>query len=700
MANKEKVIVAPEETTVIESEPKKAAQISSEGKFIKPVSQDYVKTLTEAVLAVAHDPENVELNFWCGLKYEEAGQTASAFSFHQRVVERSQDDNLTYECLCRLGLIFERQGQRGNSARCMFQHALTLMPKRPEAYVLLARHYENCGDNPTAYQYADLGLKLADFNQEPLHTFVDYMGPWQLKFHKMVSAWWWGKDVECRDLLRDLKENHRHEMDESHFVAVQNNLHRLGITRESMVYRTYWMDNDYHKLRYRFAGSEQVQRNYSQIYQDLFVLSMLNGKRRGTYLEIGTAGPRDGNNTKLLEEKFEWTGWGIEWDANFVREYEKDRKNPVIHGDALQVDYDKLLADMSNKGVVDYLQLDCEPARVTYEIMEKIPFDKYKFAVITYEHDDYVDMTGLYRQMSRNFLHSRGYILVANDLSTDGESNFEDWWVHPDLIDGDILTRMRSISEHTQDARHYMVPGFNQFAPPGFQYGEINKNKWFLAMLDGEMFRDTNLYERMFEVEKGDVVVDLGASVGPFAYCAARKDPKIVLAVEPHPDLVPTLRHNLDPFTNVIIEPKAIAHETGRVEIGGLFNPDAKWDTGEVNWVEGITFMDFIRQYEIDKIDFLKIDIEGMEYDVFNDDNMDWVLDNVSKIAGEFHLNNDEQKKKFRKFRDTYLKKIPKEKVKVLAADLVDITWDLWNDHFIDFYREVSLFIDNRKDNG
>jgi FkbM family methyltransferase len=670
-------------------------------EFIKPVSSEYIKTLTEAVLAVAHDPYNPELNFWCGLKYEEAGQTASAFSFHQRAAETTQDDNLAYECLCRLGLIFERQGRRGNSARCMFQHALCLLPRRPEAYVLLARHYENCGDNPLAYQYADLGLKTADFNQEPLHTHIEYMGRWQLKFHKMVSAWWWGKDVECRDLLRDLKENHRNEMDQGHINAVQNNLNRLGITRESMVYRTYFMDNDYHKLRYRFAGSEQVQRNWSQIYQDLFVLSMLNGKRNGTYLEIGTAGPLDGNNTKLLEHKFGWKGWGIEWDENFVKEYEKDRKNPVIHGDALQVDYKKLLTDISdNRGVVDYLQLDCEPARVTYEIMEKIPFDDFKFAVITYEHDDYVDMTGKYRQLSRNFLHARGYLLVANDLSTEGESNFEDWWVHPDLIDGDILTRMRSISDHTQDARRYMLPGFNQFAPPAFQYGLINQNKWFLAMLDGEMFRDTNLYERMFPVEKDDVVLDLGASVGPFAYCAAKKDPKIVLAVEPHPQLVPTLRHNLDPFTNVIIEPKAVGAETGKFEIHGLFDADAKWaDENRKNEAECITFMDLIRTYEIDQIDFLKIDIEGMEYEVFNDDNKEWIFANVRKIAGEFHLNNENEKKKFRKFRDTYLTELGKDRVKVLSADLVDITHSLWDGDgqwFIDFYREVTLFMDNR----
>jgi hypothetical protein len=35
----------------------------------------------------------------------------------------------------------------------------------------------------------------------------------------------------------------------------------------------------------------------------------------------------------------------------------------------------------------DYLQLDCDPPSVTYDILTKIPFDEHKFAVITYEHD-------------------------------------------------------------------------------------------------------------------------------------------------------------------------------------------------------------------------------------------------------------------------------------------------------------------------
>jgi hypothetical protein len=35
-----------------------------------------------------------------------------------------------------------------------------------------------------------------------------------------------------------------------------------------------------------------------------------------------------------------------------------------------------------------------------------------------------------------------GYKLVVNDVSPDGVSTFEDWWVHPDLIDVERLEMM------------------------------------------------------------------------------------------------------------------------------------------------------------------------------------------------------------------------------------------------------------------
>ena len=53
---------------------------------------------------------------------------------------------------------------------------------------------------------------------------------------------------------------------------------------------TYDYANDY--LKHRFSGYTKVFQNYSQAYQDLFVLSMLNGKRNGKYVEIGSNDPQ------------------------------------------------------------------------------------------------------------------------------------------------------------------------------------------------------------------------------------------------------------------------------------------------------------------------------------------------------------------------------------------------------------------------
>ena len=106
--------------------------------------------------------------------------------------------------------------------------------------------------------------------------------------------------------------------------------------------------------------------------------------------------------------------------------------------------------------VIDYLQLDIEPAKNTFEVLLSIPFEKYKFAVITYEHDYYVDISKSFRDKSRRYLRAMGYELLVSDLSPDGVSNFEDWWVHPDLIDGQIKNVMKDTSSEIKNVKNYM----------------------------------------------------------------------------------------------------------------------------------------------------------------------------------------------------------------------------------------------------
>ena len=101
---------------------------------------------------------------------------------------------------------------------------------------------------------------------------------------------------------------------------------------------------------------------------------------------------------------------------------------------------------------VDYLQLDIEPADNTYKCLLKMPFDKCKFAVITYGPDYYADFNRSCRDKSRKYVECMGYVMVASDLSPDGVKTFEDWWVHPDLVSPEILQKMLDVSQQSKGA--------------------------------------------------------------------------------------------------------------------------------------------------------------------------------------------------------------------------------------------------------
>jgi hypothetical protein len=95
----------------------------------------------------------------------------------------------------------------------------------------------------------------------------------------------------------------------------------------------------------------------------------------------------------------------------------------------------------------------------------------------------------------------------------------------------------------------------------------------------------------------------------------------------------------------------------------------------------------------IEKIDFMKVDCEGGEYDIFVEKNLE-KLKNISKIVIEFHLDTLETKLQFRRFRDNMIPKF--KKVIVNSVDGVDISWDLPNEHFLDYYNQIIVYIDNR----
>jgi hypothetical protein len=201
--------------------------------------------------------------------------------------------------------------------------------------------------------------------------------------------------------------------------------------------------NDYYNisklnnLKFKFKNCESIEKNHSQAYQDIFVLSMLDGKKNGCFIEIGTFHPTEISNTFLLEKQFGWSGLSI--DINHIDGFESQRNSKLIVQNALEIDYEKLFEENNIPIDIDYLQIDIEPAHNTLACLKKIPFNKYNFSVITYETDYYNSPVEI-RNESREIFRSNGYELIGGDICNAFINlPFEDWYVKKDKINKNIF---------------------------------------------------------------------------------------------------------------------------------------------------------------------------------------------------------------------------------------------------------------------
>jgi len=243
-------------------------------------------------------------------------------------------------------------------------------------------------------------------------------------------------------------------------------------------------------------------------------------------------------------------------------------------------------------------------------------------------------------------------------------------------------------------------------------------DKMFIDCVSKEVFANED-YDWLHPVQEGDVVVDLGASVGPFTWKIMDKASK-VYAFEPMPNTYPTLESNVKGYPVEVVK-KALYHTTGTFrfpfidegmgQMCGTMPREEEYRLKEEGlMVDTITFQDFLKEYNVDKIDFIKTDTEGGEYNLFRPENIDFLKNNVRNIVGEFHLNSEAQMVEFRYFRDKFLKHFPNHKIYSPTNEGkqgVDITWSLHKDKpydsvnaknlppFIDFYTLVMVHINN-----
>jgi len=200
----------------------------------------------------------------------------------------------------------------------------------------------------------------------------------------------------------------------------------------------------------------------SQIGQDLFVLSTLNFKRNGYFVEFGATNGVQLSNSFMLEKSFGWTGilaepaklWHnalkqnrdchIETDCvwrdststlefNEVMAAEHSTVNAFSnldchaslrkHGRRYKVatiSLTDLLKKYAAPSEIDFLSIDTEGSEL--DILNAFDFQRYRFKVITCEHNRTSNREKIHRLLS-----SHGYGRTMEDVS-----DFDDWYVRID----------------------------------------------------------------------------------------------------------------------------------------------------------------------------------------------------------------------------------------------------------------------------
>lgn len=144
--------------------------------------------------------------------------------------------------------------------------------------------------------------------------------------------------------------------------------------------------------------------------------------------------------------------------------------------------------------------------------------------------------------------------------------------------------------------------------------------------------------------KKDMVILDIGAYIGDTAL-AFHNYAKKIYAVEPNPDAYECMLRNVKQFNldRVIPIKKALWSDNGRQRIyssggtntGATLTPFSVFRKG---WdVEATTIDKLFDDYGLDRVDLLKLDVEGSEYAILESEGFEKVADKIDKIVLEAH---------------------------------------------------------------
>jgi len=141
-------------------------------------------------------------------------------------------------------------------------------------------------------------------------------------------------------------------------------------------------------------------------------------------------------------------------------------------------------------------------------------------------------------------------------------------------------------------------------------------------------------------IDNLNVVIDIGANVGLFAKYMLCKNAKKVFCYEPNKSAFDCLSKNYQNNSSVFLNNLAVSTNNDKLrlylDVNNTLVSSAKRNTSDFYDVDSITLKQILTQHNLEKVDLIKIDIEGMEYELIGHMEDD-VFDKVNSFIIEYH---------------------------------------------------------------
>jgi len=395
------------------------------------------KKLKELLNFHAKDVKDPYVIFELAKEYDRLKQGAAAVGLYIKAADLTDDKILQYKAMILAGKCYDRQGNRSYTVIGMYMDAANVLPSRPEAYHFLAAYHEQKAQWKDCKLYAQIGLGLSSTGVgEDDEYEVGYPGRDWFYIQKSLSDWLLAGTQDAREQFFDIA--FRKDVKPEVKADAMNRIQNVCGVPDSI----YYLKENTNTWNFPFNGVEKIEKNNSKHFQDMFVLSLLDGKRNGIYLEIGSGHPIVHSNTYLLEKEFGWKGISIDINPALCYDFTLQRNNTCLRLDATAVEFETFLNAYSLPNNLDYLQIDCDEASIN--VLKQINFRTHSFNVITFEHDSYRLGTEI-RDQARQHLLSNGYALCVPNVSFWGNDYaYEDWYVHKSILNNERVSKMIS----------------------------------------------------------------------------------------------------------------------------------------------------------------------------------------------------------------------------------------------------------------